>query len=236
MHRLLQGDVGVGQDGGRAARRGRRHGERLPGGVHGAHGDPRRPALPDLSAGSFGGASYPVGLLTAAVDGQRSSGRASQALADGRIQLVVGTQALIQEGIRFRRLGLVVIDEQHRFGVLQRDDLIRKGYDVGRARHDRNPDPAHPRSDGVRRSGREPHRREAPGPEPGHNHHRRSSQSCGGSQAIVAGGGRRATRPTSSTHSWRSPRSWRRSGRRRRCATSGPRPFLGSAWGSFTAG
>ncbi|MBI3945951.1 MAG: ATP-dependent DNA helicase RecG, partial [Armatimonadetes bacterium] len=48
-------------------------------------------------------------------------------LADGRCQLVVGTHALIQESVSFRRLGLVIIDEQHRFGVLQRLELVQKG-------------------------------------------------------------------------------------------------------------
>jgi ATP-dependent DNA helicase RecG len=42
----------------------------------------------------------------------------------------VGTHALIQEGVRFKHLGLAVVDEQHRFGVLQRDELRRKGLDV----------------------------------------------------------------------------------------------------------
>ena len=45
------------------------------------------------------------------------------ALADGRLQVVVGTQALIQEGVRFKNLASVVVDEQHRFGVRQRDVL-----------------------------------------------------------------------------------------------------------------
>jgi len=48
-------------------------------------------------------------------------------LADGNAQVVVGTHALIQEGLAFRNLGLVVIDEQHRFGVLQRKALRQKG-------------------------------------------------------------------------------------------------------------
>lgn len=51
-----------------------------------------------------------------------------EALARGEIHIVIGTHALIQEGVRFRNLGLVVIDEQHRFGVLQRAELIRRGY------------------------------------------------------------------------------------------------------------
>jgi ATP-dependent DNA helicase RecG len=48
-------------------------------------------------------------------------------LAGGQARLVVGTHALLQEGVSFRRLGLVVIDEQHRFGVEQRAALIGKG-------------------------------------------------------------------------------------------------------------
>ncbi len=48
-------------------------------------------------------------------------------IADGEHNLMIGTQALIQEGIFFRKLGLVVIDEQHRFGVRQRVLLDRKG-------------------------------------------------------------------------------------------------------------
>ena len=48
-------------------------------------------------------------------------------LAAGRADLVIGTQALIQEGVSFRSLGLVVVDEQHRFGVRQRAALAAKG-------------------------------------------------------------------------------------------------------------
>ena len=48
-------------------------------------------------------------------------------LADGAARLVVGTHALMQESVTFRRLGLAVIDEQHRFGVEQRAALVGKG-------------------------------------------------------------------------------------------------------------
>ncbi len=47
-------------------------------------------------------------------------------IAQGKYQLVIGTHALIQEPISFKRLGLVIIDEQHRFGVAQRAELIEK--------------------------------------------------------------------------------------------------------------
>ncbi|BEU87414.1 ATP-dependent DNA helicase RecG [Selenomonas sp. TAMA-11512] len=50
-----------------------------------------------------------------------------QALSDGEIDLIVGTHALLQEGVRFASLGLVVTDEQHRFGVEQRAALEKKG-------------------------------------------------------------------------------------------------------------
>ena len=49
------------------------------------------------------------------------------ALKTGRIDLIVGTHALIQKDIEFKNLGLVIVDEQHRFGVAQRGDLVEKG-------------------------------------------------------------------------------------------------------------
>lgn len=56
--------------------------------------------------------------------------RIQQRVGEGRIQVVVGTHALIQETVDFARLGLVVIDEQHRFGVRQREALRDKGGKV----------------------------------------------------------------------------------------------------------
>ena len=54
-----------------------------------------------------------------------------EAIKSGAAQLVVGTHALFQEGVDFHRLGLVVIDEQHRFGVQQRMALREKGVSAG---------------------------------------------------------------------------------------------------------
>lgn len=51
-------------------------------------------------------------------------------IANGRVQVVVGTQALIQEAVNFARLGLVVVDEQHRFGVAQRGALRAKAGEL----------------------------------------------------------------------------------------------------------
>jgi ATP-dependent DNA helicase RecG len=53
--------------------------------------------------------------------------RVRAAVAAGEIDLLVGTHALIEEDVKFARLGLVVVDEQHKFGVLQRATLRRKG-------------------------------------------------------------------------------------------------------------
>lgn len=48
-------------------------------------------------------------------------------LKTGKISIVVGTHALIQKDVEFEKLGLVIVDEQHRFGVVQRGDLVAKG-------------------------------------------------------------------------------------------------------------
>ena len=61
---------------------------------------------------------------TGAAKGKRD---VRNAIAEGRVALAVGTHALIQESVSFSRLGLVVIDEQHRFGVIQRHALMDKG-------------------------------------------------------------------------------------------------------------
>jgi len=68
-----------------------------------------------------------LGLLTGSTTGADRE-RAYTGLADGSLQAVVGTHALIQEGVAFKDLALVVIDEQHRFGVEQRATLRGKGY------------------------------------------------------------------------------------------------------------
>ena len=72
-----------------------------------------------------------LGLKTILV---RGSGKASakqaqqEQLASGEIQVAIGTHALLQQKVKFKSLGLAVVDEQHKFGVLQRKLLIDKGY------------------------------------------------------------------------------------------------------------
>lgn len=74
------------------------------------------------------GAGAPtVTLLTGSIKGAERRKRYA-AIADGSVDIIVGTQALVQEGLEFGRLGVVVIDEQHRFGVAQRSVLRQKGY------------------------------------------------------------------------------------------------------------
>lgn len=68
-------------------------------------------------------------LLTSSVKGKERSA-ILQAIADGVVPLAVGTHALIQEGVDYKNLGFVVVDEQHRFGVMQRAALRKKGAAV----------------------------------------------------------------------------------------------------------
>ncbi len=70
-----------------------------------------------------------IGLLTGRVKGAERR-HLLAALGDGGIDLLIGTHALIQEGVAFARLGFVVIDEQHRFGVAQRLALAEKADDA----------------------------------------------------------------------------------------------------------
>jgi ATP-dependent DNA helicase RecG len=72
---------------------------------------------------------YATELLTSARTA-RERAEGAKRLASGETRIAVGTHALIQQEVGFQKLGLVVVDEQHRFGVLQRDELRRKGRDV----------------------------------------------------------------------------------------------------------
>jgi ATP-dependent DNA helicase RecG len=72
------------------------------------------------------GKTYRVELLTGSMRAKEKR-EIQDAIAAGDVDLVVGTHALIQEAVQFKKLGLVVIDEQHRFGVMQRAEIRRRG-------------------------------------------------------------------------------------------------------------
>jgi len=75
-----------------------------------------------------------VGLLTGRLAGRARAGLARD-IGSGAVQVAVGTHALFQEGVGFDRLALVIVDEQHRFGVHQRMRLREKGASDGRYPH-----------------------------------------------------------------------------------------------------
>jgi ATP-dependent DNA helicase RecG len=87
--------------------------------------------LAEQHARTFSGllerAGHPTHQLTGSLPAAEQR-RVREGLADGSLQLVVGTHALFQESVTFDKLGLVVVDEQHRFGVTQRRALAEKGH------------------------------------------------------------------------------------------------------------
>jgi ATP-dependent DNA helicase RecG len=86
--------------------------------------------LAEQHAATLGALLAPLGLVPEVLLGRLAAGEKAAVrgrLASGEAGIVVGTHALITERVAFKRLGLVVIDEQHRFGVEQRATLIEKG-------------------------------------------------------------------------------------------------------------
>ena len=81
----------------------------------------------------FAGTEISVGLLTGSM-GSAAKRDVKARLADGRLSIVIGTHALLQDSVVFDRLGLVITDEQHRFGVSQRMALAQKAQ-AGRYPH-----------------------------------------------------------------------------------------------------
>ncbi len=69
---------------------------------------------------------FSVAILTGRDKGKKRES-ILMGLADGSLQIIAGTQALFQEGVRFQKLGLIIVDEQHRFGVADRMKLASKG-------------------------------------------------------------------------------------------------------------
>lgn len=77
----------------------------------------------------LGNAGIKTDLLTGSTS-KKEKRRIKEALIDGETDLVIGTHALIQNDVEFKNLGLVITDEQHRFGVNQRANLAMKGEEV----------------------------------------------------------------------------------------------------------
>ena len=266
MNRLVQGDVGAGKtiialramlqvvDNGQQAAM------LAPTEVLAAqHARSLRAMLGPLAqAGELGAAerATSVTLLTGSL-GAKAKRQALLDAQSGHAGIVVGTHALIQDRVGFADLGLVVVDEQHRFGVEQRDALRGRGREgAAHARHDGHADPAHGRDDRLRR----PHgvlpARAAPravadrhvGRAAGGEaavvrerlaaHPRRGGQEPPGLRRVPAGGAtpRRTPTPTPSR-----PAPTRRAAARRwPCSTSPPAcrraRSRGCAWASCTAG
>ena len=146
MHRLLQGDVGAGKTVVALAA--------LLYGVQGGHqgalmvptevlAEQHFLAAKELLAGLMrpdasrllGERPLSVALLTSKTPGAERT-RLLTNLATGAVDILVGTHALITAEVHFKHLGVVVIDEQHRFGVDQRAALREKGSEEGTAAHD----------------------------------------------------------------------------------------------------
>lgn len=124
MNRLLQGDVGSGKTvvAGLAAR------QAAASGFQTALMAPTE-ILASQHAETLSRLLQPfgvnIGLLTGSVKGTARKTLYEQ-ISNGSVDVVVGTHALIQETVHFHKLGFVVIDEQHRFGVKQRQELLTK--------------------------------------------------------------------------------------------------------------
>ncbi|MBL8268852.1 ATP-dependent DNA helicase RecG [Steroidobacter sp.] len=94
--------------------------------------------LAEQHARNFTNWLAPLDLYPALVTGKRTAAARARSLADlgsGEAKIVIGTHALFQQEVEFRRLGLVIVDEQHRFGVHQRLLLREKGLASGRYPH-----------------------------------------------------------------------------------------------------
>ena len=133
MVRLVQGDVGCGKTVVAALAAARTAGS----GLQAALMAPTE-LLAEQHARNFRAWFEPLGLPVALLSGAqpaRTRRSALEAVASGEVRVVVGTHALFQEGIEFAGLALVIVDEQHRFGVQQRLRLQEKGRSSGRFPH-----------------------------------------------------------------------------------------------------
>lgn len=129
MHRLLQGDVGAGKTAVALA-------ALLQAAANGLQAAFIAPTEVLAEQHFLGAKKYlePLGVSVVWLAGamsQKARQQALAAIADGSAAVVVGTHALFQEAVQYAKLGLVVVDEQHRFGVLQRKKMRDKSAQLG---------------------------------------------------------------------------------------------------------
>ncbi len=127
MNRLVQGDVGSGKTMVAAA-------AAYWAGVNGAQTALMAPTeiLAEQHHQSLSRLFDPLGIRTALLTGSmtvRQKREVREQIAAGEVQIVIGTHALLSDATVFRNLGMVIADEQHRFGVAQRSRLAAKGTD-----------------------------------------------------------------------------------------------------------
>ena len=133
MARLVQGDVGCGKTVVAAAAAARAAGS----GLQAALMAPTE-LLAEQHWRNFNAWFAPLGQTVALLSGSqpaRTRRSALETIASGEVRIVIGTHALFQQGIEFKNLALVIVDEQHRFGVQQRLKLQEKGHRAGRVPH-----------------------------------------------------------------------------------------------------
>ena len=133
MRRLLQGDVGSGKT--------------LVGALAALHGKSNdwqtallcpTEILAEQHFTSFSEWFEDLGIKVSLLTGStktRERRAITQDLAEGKIDILIGTHAIFQLGIEFKNLGLTIIDEQHRFGVHQRFSMLEKGGDSNQSPH-----------------------------------------------------------------------------------------------------
>lgn len=132
MNRLLQGDVGAGKTVVAAAA--------MVAAVHAGYQAALMAPTEILAEQHFSGLSKllsPLGISLCLLTGSTPAAEKEaiyRDLAEGNVQIAIGTHALIQDAVTFKNLAMVVIDEQHRFGVEQRQALREKGVETENGR------------------------------------------------------------------------------------------------------
>ncbi len=129
MQRLVQGDVGSGKTIVAAAAALTAVGNRQQVAIMAP-----TELLAEQHLNNFSAWLEPLGVTVVSLTGKLKAGArriALAAIADGSAQVIVGTHALFQDGVQFNKLALMIVDEQHRFGVHQRLALREKGSDEG---------------------------------------------------------------------------------------------------------